>query len=42
MNDGYITKRGLKQLDQNFKKIGLTTIDKFLTDNLNINKSKIK
>ncbi len=35
MNDGYITKRGLKQLDQNFKKIGLTTIDKFLTDNLN-------
>lgn len=35
MNDGYITKRGLKQLDQNFRKIGLTSIDKFLLDNLN-------
>lgn len=35
MNDGYITKRGLKQLDQNFRKIGLTSIEKFLVDNLN-------
>ena len=37
MNDGFTTKRGLKQLDQNFRKIGLSSIDSFITNNLTKN-----
>lgn len=33
MDNGYISKKSLKQIDQNFKKIGMTALNQFIDNN---------